>query len=210
MERRRFLRVTAGLGAFGMGSVAGCVDLGSTATVPGEEHPTVDEWLTETAVGGPDRTYEGTLVDARGEAELRVDVGVGGNGGAYAFDPSGAVVSPGTTIRWVWVDDREAHNVVAAPKRQLDESDYEFRSGGPVAGAGTEFVETLEAAGVALYHCQGIVGVTARRAPSGGSRLAVSRRRAPDFGRRRRRGRAVLHMQPHLSHGMKGGIAVSE
>ena len=53
-----------------------------------------------------------------------------------AYDPSAVAVSPGTTVRWVWVDDREGYIVAAAPDRQLGESDYEFRSGGPTIEAG--------------------------------------------------------------------------
>ena len=79
----------------------------------------------------PDDTYDGTVSDGRGREEVRVDVGVDSNGGTYAYDPSAVAISPGKTVRWVRVDDREGHNIVAAPDRQLGESDYEFRSGDP-------------------------------------------------------------------------------
>lgn len=208
--RRGVLRAAAGLVAPGLAGAAGCLDLGGPATVPGDEHPLVDEWLTETAVGGSDATYDGTILDARGGDELRVDVGVTGNGGTYAYDPSAAVVSPGTTVRWVWVDDREAHNVVAAPSRQLGESDYEFRSGGPVVAAPDPFVATLDRPGVALYHCEGIAGATARPGPPSGVRLGSAAGRTDRPTLDRRGSGAVLHLEPHLNHGMKGGIAVSE
>lgn len=213
MRRRRFLRTTAGATG-GVATLAGCLGLGTPDRLDGDSFPVVHDWLTETEVGGRDGTYDGTVLDGRGRDEVRVDVGVAGNGGTYAFDPSAVAVSVGTRVRWVWVDDREGHNVVAAPDRQLGESDYAFRSGGPVFDAGHEYVRTLDRTGVALYHCEGIAGVS-RGAASvvephapggaavGGNRLSsdLSRGGGPP---------PVYHLEPHREHGMKGGIAVEE
>jgi halocyanin-like protein len=201
MQRRRFLRTDAATTVDGS-LLAGCTDRfeGDDAeeTLPGEEFPGVDEWLTETEVGGADETYEGVLLDRRDSDEVRVDVGVDGNGGAYAYDPSAVAVSPGTTVRWVWVDDREGHSVAATPDRQLGESDYEFSSGGPFAEEGYEFEQTLDREGVVLYHCEGIAqGHWERR----GTRLG---------GVGGRRGGALLHLEPHRQLGMKGAVAVTE
>ena len=143
LGRRRFV-VAAGSIA-GVAALSGCSGAGDTEGFVGSEFPVVEQWLTETEVGGPDDTYDGTVSDGRGREEVRVDVGVDGNGGAYAYDLSAVAVSPGTTVRWVRVDDREGHNVVAAPDRQFGESDYEFRSGGPTIEAGHEFARTLDA-----------------------------------------------------------------
>ncbi|MFD1513661.1 halocyanin domain-containing protein [Halomarina rubra] len=138
-------------------------------TLPGSEYPAVDEWLTETSVGAADETYDGTLLDMRGSTEVTVEVGAAGNGEFFAFAPSAVVVSPGTTVVWTWTGEGGAHNVEAEPDEQIGESDYEFSSGEPIAEAGTEFRETFDDVGVALYHCE-----------------------------------------PHLSVGMKGGVAISE
>lgn len=194
--RRRVLATTAFAATVGATSLTGCTDE-TPETLPGDEFPVVDEWLTETAVGGPDATYDGSLVDARDRDEFSVDVGADGNGGTYTFAPSAVAVSPGTTIRWVRVDDREGHGVVADPDRQLGESDYEFESGGPVAEEGHEYERTLEDAGVALYHCSGIAQThwerRGRRLDTGGGR------RDP-----------ALHLESHRKLGMKGAVAVGE
>ena len=199
MRRRRFLGTAAAVAATAVGcaALAGCTD-GEDGTLPGEDHPALDEWLTETEVGGPDDTYDGEVLDRRDREPVRVDVGVDGDGGTYAYDPSAVAVAPGATVRWVWVDDREGHSVVAAPQRQFGESDYEFASGGPVAEAGHEFERTLDREGVALYHCDGIAQSHWERR---GRRLRVDA--AGGAG-------AALHLEPHRRLGMKGGVAVTE
>lgn len=126
---------------------------GGGETISGSEYPAVDEWLTESEVGGADDSYDGSIVDARGSDSPTVDVGAEGNDGAYAFGPSAIAVSPGTEVTWVWTGEGETHNVVAAPDDQIGESDFEFRSGDPVADEGTEYTQTFDETGVALYHC---------------------------------------------------------
>lgn len=195
-HRRGFLATTAFAVTVGIATLAGCTE-DTPQTLPGDEFPVVEEWLTETEVGGPDDTYDGSLVDARDRDEFSVDVGADGNGGSYAFYPSAAAVSPGTTIRWVWVDGREGHSVVADPDRQLGESDYAFESGGPVAEAGHEYERTLEDPGIALYHCSGIAQTHWER-----------RERRLDTGQGRRD--PALHLEPHRKLGMKGAVAVTE
>lgn len=198
IPRRRFLRAAVAATVTGGSLLAGCTGQ-TTDTLPGEEFPAVDEWLTETAVGGEDDTYDGVLQDARGEEAVRIDVGADGNDGTYAYDPSAVAVSPGTTIRWVWIDDREGHNVVANPENQIGESDYEFRSGGPVIEEGHEFEQTLESAGVALYKCEGIAQAHWKSAEP-----------KLDAARGRRGDQPFFHLEPHRQLGMKGGVAVTE
>lgn len=140
---------------------------GGTPTVAGSEYPAIDEWLTETEVGGAAGNYGGNLVDRTGRETVTVDVGASGNDGSFAFGPPGVVVSTGTTVEFSWTGQGNPHNVVAAPEKQLGESDYTFRSGDPTGGSGVKFRQTMDQSGVALYHCE-----------------------------------------PHLSLGMKGGIAV--
>jgi halocyanin-like protein len=166
--RRRVLRVLGGVSLVGTaGCSGGGGDGDDDATVPGDEYPSVDEWLTETDVGAADDSYDGTLLDRTGRDAVTVDVGAEGNGGNFAFGPSAVVVTAGTTVRWAWTGEGNPHNVVAAPDAQLGESDYEFSSGAAESGSGVRFSRTLDDVGIALYHCE-----------------------------------------PHLSLGMKGGVAV--
>lgn len=171
IDRRTVLR---GAGVAALAGLAGCTgdgdgggDGGGSDTVPGEDYPAVDEWLTETDVGDSDDTYDGSLVDMRDQDSITIDVGAEGNGDNFAFGPSAVLVSAGTEIVWDWTGEGGQHNVEAEPDGQIGESDYEFSSGEPVEGADTEYRQTLDGAGVALYHCE-----------------------------------------PHLSVGMKGGIAI--
>ncbi|MBV0925397.1 halocyanin domain-containing protein [Halomicroarcula limicola] len=174
VSRRQVLQTAAVVGAVG---VAGCGGGGSDGgdggggsgdgSISAEDYPNVDEWLTETEIGGADDTYDGSLTDHRDNASLTVDVGAEGNDGNFAYAPSAVVVSTGTEIRWNWTGEGNPHNVEALPEEQLGESDYEFSSGEPTGGSGVKYTRTLEEPGVVLYHCE-----------------------------------------PHLSLGMKGGIAV--
>lgn len=163
--RRTFLRAAGATGAVGL---AGCSGRGSgTRTVPGSDYPTVDDWLTETEVGGAADNYEGTLLDWTGRDSVTVEVGTEGNQGYFAYDPPGIVVSAGTEVTFSWTGEGGAHNVAAEPEHQLGESDYEFESGEPEEGSDVRYRVTVDEPGIALYHCH-----------------------------------------PHLSLGMKGGIAV--
>lgn len=217
-SRRGFLRaiasapVTASATAAGVGVLAGCAGPGDT--VQGTAYPALDEWLTSTDVGDADDTYDGTVLDRRDADEIRVDVGVEGNHGDFAYGPSAVAVSPGTTVRWVWTGNGGGHTVDAVPEEQLGASDYGFSSGDPVAEAGHEFTQTFEEAGVALYHCDGVTGIhgAVSRPLSRGSRVRASFARAVDGDDHLGDGpdRSRLHYTPHLDLGMKGGVAVDE
>jgi halocyanin-like protein len=122
-------------------------------TISGSEYPVVDQWLTETEVGGADDTYDGNIVDRRDLTSVSVDVGADGNGGNLAFGPSAVAVAPGTTVTWQWTGDGGTHNVVADPDDQIGETDFTFSSGDPVSDEGTTFTRTFDEAGVALYRC---------------------------------------------------------
>ncbi len=127
---------------------------GDGNTVPGSEYPSIDEWMTETSIGAADATYNGELMDLRGQDSVTIEVGAQGNNGFYAYAPNAIVVSQGTEITWVWTGKGQTHNVEAIPGEQLGESDYEFSSGTPVADEGTEYKQTMDKAGIALYHCE--------------------------------------------------------
>ena len=129
-------------------------DSDDAGSVPGSDYPVVDEWLTETKVGGADDTYEGVIVDLREESEVTIDVGAAGNGDGFAFGPSAVAVSTGTKILWEWTGEGGRHNVVAAPDAQIGESDYVFDSGQPVSDADTEYTYTFNESGIVLYQCE--------------------------------------------------------
>lgn len=162
------LGVTAAAGLAGCGGSDGDgTDGGPSGRLQGEDYPAVDEWLTETEVGGATGNYDGQLSDRRGRSRVSVTVGASGNDGDFAFAPAAVVVDAGTEVRWSWTGEGGQHNVEAEPDAQTGQSDYEFSSGDPIEAEGVQFTQTLSDPGVALYHCE-----------------------------------------PHLSLGMKGGIAV--
>lgn len=210
MKRRQFLLAT-GTATMGNSVFAGCI--GGEDTIPGEEYPALDNWLSETEVGGADDTYSGIISDQRGNDEIQVEVGVKGNRGNFAFGPSAVAVTPGTTVRWVWTGKGGGHRIVADPEDQIGKSDYVFSSSNSVAEAGHEYVRTLDESGIALYHCGGITGIHEDVTDGPNYKLL-----AKSTGRSGQRSGWSLvkgsitatHYEPHLSLGMKGGIAVSE
>lgn len=135
--------------------LAGCSeggDDGEGEELSGEDYPEVDEWLTETEVGGEAPNYDGTIVNQREQDTVQVEVGAGEDG--IAFEPAAVSVSTGTTVRWEWTGEGGAHNVVADPDGQIGESEHEFSSGDPVNEEGETYEETLDDTGIALYHCE--------------------------------------------------------
>jgi len=101
-SRRTLLRSIGALSVAGMTGLAGCGggdgDGADGEGFSGSEYPAVEEWMTETDVGGADDTYDGAIEDRREESEVTIDVGAEGNGGAYAFGPSAVAVSAGTEV----------------------------------------------------------------------------------------------------------------
>ncbi|MDL5363321.1 halocyanin domain-containing protein [Halalkalicoccus sp. NIPERK01] len=57
--------------------------------------------------------FEGT-VDMRGREEVRIRVGVDGNGGGFALSPPAINVDPGTRVVWEWVGEDGPHWFAAA------------------------------------------------------------------------------------------------
>lgn len=153
VTRRTYL--LAGLATLTTG-LAGCSggegDGGGDETLSGEDYPEVDEWLTETEVGGEAPNYDGTIVDQREEDTVQVEVGAGDEG--LAFEPAAVAVSTGTTVRWEWTGEGGAHNVTADPDNQIGESEYEFSSGDPVDEESETYEQTFDDSGTALYHCE--------------------------------------------------------
>jgi halocyanin-like protein len=151
-NRRTFLHA---IGTATVVGLAGCGGDGDGEdTLPGDDYPDVDEWLTETEMGGASDNYDGTLRDWRDRDTVTVETGAEGNDGNFAFDPPGIVVSTGTTVRWRWTGEGNPHNVEALPEEQLGLSDYEFSSGESEGGSGVKYTHTMDEAGIALYHCE--------------------------------------------------------
>ncbi|MBX0324199.1 halocyanin domain-containing protein [Halomicroarcula sp. F13] len=153
-SRRQVLRAASLAGVVGLAGCGGDGGDGGADGVTGDDYPTIDEWLTETDLGGADDTYDGSFVDQRDSDSVTVDVGAEGNGGAFAYGPSALVVSTGTEVQWNWTGEGNPHNVEALPEEQLGESDYEFSSGEPEGGSGVKYTRTLGEAGIVLYHCE--------------------------------------------------------
>lgn len=182
-------------------------------TIPGGEYLALDNWLSETEVGGADDTYGGSISDRRGNDEIQVEVGVKGNRGNFAFGPSAVAVTPGTTVRWVWTGEGGGHKIVADPEDQIGKSDYMFSSSNLVKEAGHEYVRKLDESGIALYHCGGITGI--HEEVTDGPNYKLLPKSTGRSGHRSewslvKGSKTATHYEPHLSLGMKGGIAVSE
>lgn len=210
MRRRQFLW-TSGTAAMGTSVLAGCIR--GEDTIPGEEYPAVDEWLTEKEVGSPDDTYDGFIVDNRGKDEVQIEVGVKGNGGSFAFGPSAVAITAGTTVRWVWTGKGGVHNIIADPEEQIGKSNYEFASGALVSEVGHEYTRTLDDGGIALYHCDGVTGIHNEVSTGSSYEFAATvgftSARLP-VGPLEKAPVTAMHLEPHLSLGMKGGIAVTK
>lgn len=146
MERRAFLAAAATAGVAGCGGDGGGEGDGGggggTAAGTGDG-----------GGGGGDGPYGGWFddvpnfdgtVDRTGTERVEVAVGTEGNGGPFAFAPAAVAVSPGTTVRWRWVNQNDPHDVVA--------TDDSFRS--ELANReGHTFEHAFEGAGVARYFC---------------------------------------------------------
>ena len=97
-----------------------------------------DGWLSD--VGN----YDGTVVDATGQEEVTVDVGVQANGGAFGFGPAAVQVDAGTTVRWEWTGEGSRHNVV----NEAENFESEL-----AAEEGFTYERTLDSEGVVKYYC---------------------------------------------------------
>lgn len=133
MHRRDFLQ---SVGAAAGGAAATGAAAGQEGSGGGQ--PDYGGWFSDVS------NFSSTE-DYRDQDEVRVNVGVEGNGGDWAFGPPAIHVDVGTTIVWEWTGRGQAHNVVA------DDGSYE--SGSPVAEAGTTFEQTFDEAGISKYYC---------------------------------------------------------
>jgi halocyanin-like protein len=135
VSRRRFLRATSATA--GTAAVAGQATAQETEE-SGNVEPDFGGWLSG---------VDGGFQDARGQDEATVTVGAEGNGGNYAFSPAGLWVDPGTTVRYEWIGQGGAHNVVA------EQGPASLDSGDPVDATGVEYEFTFEEGGITDYFC---------------------------------------------------------
>ncbi len=127
--RRGLLRAGAGATA----AVAVASAAGTTAA-----QTDFDGWLSD--VGN----YDGTVVDATGQDQVTVDVGVQANGGAFGFGPAAVQVDPETTVRWEWTGEGSQHNVVDEAENFESELASE---------EGFTYERALNSEGVLKYYC---------------------------------------------------------
>jgi len=130
IRRRAVLR--GGAAAIGAAGIAGNT---AAQDSQGAARPDFGGWLD-----GSDGGY----LDARGQDEVRVDVGAAGNGDYYAFRPAGIWIDPGTTVVWEWTGQGGQHNVV--DEAGNFESDL-------TAEEGFTFERTFEDGGITEYYC---------------------------------------------------------
>ena len=135
MRRRDFLRATSGAAGATAAATSG-VAVGAVGSASAQAQPDFGGWLED---------VDGGFTDARGEGEVTVAVGAEGNGGAFAFEPAGLWVDPGTTVVWEWTGEGGGHNVAS------QEGD-DFASD-IVSEAGATFEHTFEEGGITTYQC---------------------------------------------------------
>ena len=111
----------------------------ASAAGPAAAQTDFDGWLSDVD------NYDGTVVDATGQEEATVEVGVEANGGAYGFGPAAVQVDPGTTVRWEWTGEGQQHNVV--DEAGNFESDL-------TSEEGFTYERTFDSAGVVKYFCR--------------------------------------------------------
>lgn len=132
VSRRTFLRTAGGAAA------AAGVATGATGSASAQEEP---DWPSAVESGNV-----GSYEDARGEEEVTVMVGAGGDG--LAYDPTKLWVDPGTTITFEWTGDGGGHNVETVDGPADLESDITDEEGHTYTYEATE-----EDEGITHYHC---------------------------------------------------------
>jgi halocyanin-like protein len=138
--RRQFLQRVGALAASSTAVLAGCRgdpdDDGDDTYVPNE--PNYQGWFENVS------NYRGT-VEARGQSDYEIRVGVQGANGYYYYGPAAVAVSPSTTVTWVWTGRGGTHNCVSTSGA--------FTSGRLVDEAGHTFTHTFDNPGIYRYYC---------------------------------------------------------
>ncbi|WP_436923785.1 plastocyanin/azurin family copper-binding protein [Halosimplex amylolyticum] len=160
VSRRAFLR--AGAGATAVAAGAGTATAAQEETETGGEGGgggggnVQPEWPSYV-----DDAQNGSYEDLRGESEVTVEVGPGGN---FSFVPTEIWIDPGTTINFEFVS--PSHNV--KPNEQPEGGSLDGTEGGDfdTIPEGETYSATLETGGMYTYYCgphegQGMKGAIA-------------------------------------------------
>lgn len=122
----------------GGATVGGTLLAGASVPAAAQSDGDFDGWFDDVD------NYDG-VVDATGQSEVTVEVGVQNGGGAFGFGPPAVRVDPGTMVVWEWTGEGGSHNVVA------EDGSFESEL---VAEAGHTFSHTFEERGVFEYYCE--------------------------------------------------------
>ncbi|WP_227377737.1 plastocyanin/azurin family copper-binding protein [Haladaptatus halobius] len=130
--------------AAGMTGTVAVTKSPSETTTSESEPPTDSEEEEDTLLNEPQ-----TIRDLTGQSEITVAVGPDGT---LQFDPAGARISCGTTIKWAWKSN--THNVV--PESQPDEANWNGTPSAPskTFDSGYSYTHTFETVGEYEYYCQ--------------------------------------------------------
>ena len=136
MNRRDFLRTAGGVAGGGAAVAAG-----SGTAAAQTVQPVWPDYVSDASNG----SYE----DLRGQSEVTVTVGPGGN---FSYGPTKIWIDSGTTVTFEWASD--FHNVV--PQSQPEGAGWEGSPGGSsdTYDEGYTFESTFETGGMYSYYCQ--------------------------------------------------------
>jgi len=143
MKRRDFMRAAGGSTAAGatVGAAGPAAAAGGEDGEGGKTVPAFGAYLDDA-----NGYSEDSIVDARGEDSVTVDVGAGSGG--IAFDPAAVWISPGTTVTWEWTGEGGGHNVIAK------DGPAGLDSGSPTESGTYEYDFTDDDAGITTYFCK--------------------------------------------------------
>lgn len=141
VSRRTFVRGITAAGGAAIAGEASAQSEGGNGSGGGGASGPIDfgGWLEDVGY------WNEKAKEQTGKKEVTVTVGGSANNN-LSFDPVAVHVDPGTKITWEWSGEGGAHNVVA-------EGDG-FKSGSPVAKAGTTFTHTFKKDGLNNYYCE--------------------------------------------------------
>jgi halocyanin-like protein len=134
MNRRDFLRAAGGTTAASAAAAGGV----AAQEGGGSVRPDFGGYLSSANMG--------SYLDARGQSEVTISVGAGGQG--LAFDPTSVWIDPGTTVVWEWTGQGGGHNVVAT-----SDAAASFDSGEAVTEGTFEYTFSEDEAGISNYFC---------------------------------------------------------
>jgi len=136
VSRRAFLR--AGAGATAVSAATGTAAAQEEGG-GGNMQPVWPSYVSDATNG----SYE----DLRGQSEVTVTVGPGGN---FSFGPTKIWIDSGTTVTFEWASD--FHNVL--PESQPEGAEWQGSEGTSTYDEGHTFESTFDTGGLYAYYCQ--------------------------------------------------------